>query len=135
MAPGRLIEHRPDGVSLYFHEDAATGEVTVEERMDVTAIAQTAKDEHDQSNGWSKSRELLMLARIPPTFITKWSKEDGVSYLQLPKEEFWKRCKRKMAEQGLEDFYVNRGRTAFRTGYEGKKGRRRFSLGPKLVGV
>jgi len=125
----RHLGKAANGVDLWFREDQATGEVTIEETSDAEPVVQSAKEARDISNGWTPSRELLLMAQIPPTFITKWSREDGVNYLQLPKDEFWKRCKRKIAEQGLDDFYVNKGRTAFRTGYQGAQNKRRFSLG------
>ena len=126
----RYLDRTADGVDLFFCEDSVTGEVTIEERQDAEPVVKSAREAHDVSNGWTPSRDLLLMAQIPPTFITAWSKEDGVSYMSLPKGEFWKRCKKKIAEHGLDDFYVNKGRTPFRAGYEGK---RRFSLSRKII--
>jgi len=132
------IMRTANGIDLWYSRDQSTDEITVHETMDAEPIRDKARAIHNDSNGWTPEREMLHLASIPPTFITKWSAQDGVSYLQLHRTEFWRRCKRKIAEQGLDDFLVNKGRTAFRAGYQPAESRRRFSLGrtaptPKLI--
>lgn len=44
----------------------------------------------------SRKSDFRHVASIPPIFLLKWSREEGVDYFQLPGPEFAARIKRKL---------------------------------------
>lgn len=64
--------------------------------------------------GWSPSRDLKLAYEIPVLFIERWSREDGINYMQLDKREFVRRIEAKIQKEDLSDFKLE-GRPEFRT--------------------
>lgn len=75
-APIAALEN---GVQKIFHR-LHDGDWAYETRQDVEPILDANKEAVNHYNPWSPSRDIKLVARIPPIFIQKWANELGINY-------------------------------------------------------
>lgn len=68
-----------DGLVEVFHYDDATGGFTVEMREDVGALLDANKRrQNNGTGGYTPSREMQLVARIPAIFVVRLKRERGI---------------------------------------------------------
>lgn len=108
MTEGVLYNHQGEVLTRY-HVDQETDDLIVQRVQDVEPIIERNKRQRNANIGANAfgGKVMEQVASIPLIAIEMWSKEDGVDYMRLPKDEFMKRIRSKLIGGDCDAFRVS----------------------------
>lgn len=95
------------GVTEYLHYDESTDKAAIEISSDVESLIERNKFLQNNTDGYSKSRELQHVASIPVTVIEIWKKEHGADPLAKGNEDLLSRL---LNDPALRYFRISKGK-------------------------
>lgn len=88
----RLLEKTADGGELYFSHDTSEERFVLHYRQDVEPVIEYNKArQNDGTGGWSPTRELRHVARIPLGVLQQWIEKYGVDPTARGQEDLLRR--------------------------------------------
>ena len=90
----RLLSTDPiSGITTYHDYDSLTGTTSIVTKQEIAPILDKNKKLQNESNGYSKSRELRHAAEIPITLISEWRTKEGIDVFY---KDHWPAVRKKL---------------------------------------